>query len=122
MATGNVDWFHAVPRTQRCSNLLTALVFVEKRHPASRASRQLSMRANQNAFCTPDRRPVEQNAQVACQSHPAGMRVSLPIAKEQIGQLLQFLQCREERRDLAEAQKTGEIWKLQRHDCVSTLD
>src|SRR5438552_2336482 len=49
-----------------------------------------TVRANQKAFCAPDRRAVQYYPQMTRQPHPPRVRISLPVAKQQIRYCLQL--------------------------------
>ena len=65
---------------------LSLRLFIHQWHPTARRFPQFPMRTDQQAFRATDRRPVQQHSQMAGQPKPPRVRVSLPIAKQQIGQ------------------------------------
>ena len=94
---------------------------IHKVCPASRFGPQRPMRPDQQAFRAPDRRPVQQNAQMRRQPHSPRMRIALPIAKQQIRHLPQFSQRGKQHRNLPKTQQPRHIRKLQRHNRLCTI-
>src|SRR5882672_3694692 len=112
----NINWLHSIPRSYCCADSFNGSFVVRHRRPTSRLFGQIAVGSNQNAFCAANRRPVQQNSEMRRQSHPPRMRVTLPVAKQQIRHALQFRKRRQQRGYFAETQKSWYIRESQRQN------